>query len=106
MGDAPLGHRTSGAIALTRIPLFSLGKLVATPQAFHALVQAGDSALVVLARHALGDWGNLDPTDRASNDAAVLHGGRVLSEYTLSTGERLWVITEGGQTTLLLPAEY
>ena len=106
MRDVSADRPASGGIALTRIPLFSLGKLVATPRAFHALIQAGDSALVFLARHALGDWGNLDATDRATNDAAVRQGGRVLSEYTLSTGERLWVVTEAGQTTLLLPAEY
>lgn len=66
-------------------------------------------------RHRNGDWGDLDPEDRAANDAAVHHASRVLSSYLLpdrlatTTGQRkLWIITEADRsvTTLLWPSEY
>ncbi len=62
----------------------------------------------LLARHATGDWGELDAEDRAANGRAVATGERILSAYTLTTGEQLWIITEAdrGATTMLLPREY
>ncbi len=87
---------------------FSSGVVVATPGALTALVEAGQNAMHFLARHLRGDWGDLDSTDRQANDHALTHHGRLLSAYTLSTGERLWIITEWDRsaTTLLLPDEY
>jgi hypothetical protein len=39
---------------------------------------------------------------------ALKHGLRVLSAYTLRTGEKIWIITEAdrSRTTILLPGEY
>jgi hypothetical protein len=92
---------------------FSLGRILATPGALEALAAAGQSADEFLARHACGDWGDLDDEDRQANDAALIDGSRILSAYTLRTKERLWVITEATNevglryaTTLLLPSEY
>jgi hypothetical protein len=92
---------------------FSLGRIVATPGALHALHDAGQSAGEFLARHVTGDWGDLDDEDRSLNDAAVSDGSRLLSSYTTRKGERLWVITEAVNevglrygSTLLLPSEY
>lgn len=50
----------------------------------------------------------MDEHDRAVNRQALTEGARVLSAYTLNTGEKLWVITEWDRrvTTLLLPREY
>jgi hypothetical protein len=61
-----------------------------------------------LARHANGDCGNVDDHDRKANEYALEHGLRVLSAYTLSSGERIWIITEADRsaTTILLPSEY
>jgi hypothetical protein len=61
-----------------------------------------------LARHAIGDWGELEPSDVAENEYNVAHGFRLLSCYQLNAGERLWIITEADRsaTTLLLPEEY
>jgi hypothetical protein len=44
----------------------------------------------------------------AANEAAAKQGGRVLSAYTVTDKERLYVITEADRrcTTLLLPSEY
>ena len=60
-----------------------------------------------LERHASRDWGDLDAEDKRANDAAVKHGGRVLSAYTLR-GDKIWIITEADRsvTTILTPDEY
>jgi hypothetical protein len=89
-------------------PRFALGQVVATPGALAALAEAGQWWIVFLARHAQGDWGDLDPHDWQENEAALQRGGRLFSAYTLATGQRLWIITEWDRsvTTLLLPAEY
>jgi hypothetical protein len=89
-------------------PLFPLGQIVATPGALAALERANQSPAVFLARHAGGDWGELEPTDVAENEYSVAHGFRLLSSYTTTTGEKLWITTEADRsaTTLLLPEEY
>ncbi len=88
--------------------LFPLGQIVATPGALAALADAAVSPSTYLARHASGDWGDLGDDDKAANDDAVLSGARILSAYTLTSDERLWIITEADRayTTLLLPLEY
>lgn len=87
---------------------FRLGRVLATPGALRALDAAGDVPFTYLARHRRGDWGDVCPEDAAANDAALRDGARVLSAYTLSTGERIWLITEWDRsaTTILLPSEY
>jgi hypothetical protein len=62
----------------------------------------------LLARHANGDWGEVNEHDRQANDYASEHGLRVLSAYTLRTGQKIWIITEADRsmTTILLPEEY
>jgi hypothetical protein len=46
--------------------------------------------------------------DQKANEYAMEHGLRVLSAYTLRTGEKIWIITEvdRSMTTILLPEEY
>ena len=73
---------------------FSLGRIVATPGALHALQDAGQSADEFLARHVTGDWGELDQEDKSLNNAALIDGSRILSAYKTRKGERIWVITE------------
>jgi len=87
-------------------PLFAVGRIVATPGVLAATNHA--VLLNYLQRHLRGDWGELDPEDRAQNDAAVTAGERILSAYTLPDGTRLWIITEWDRsvTTFLLPEEY
>jgi hypothetical protein len=89
-------------------PRFQLGCVVATPGAIRVLHDAGVSAWSLLARHARGDWGDLDDDDRRANNAALVHGSRLLSAYELETGDRVWVLTQGDRmvTTILLPEEY
>ena len=89
-------------------PKFSFGQLVATPGALRAFENAGESALPCLQRHLTGDWGEVDEHDRAENEYSLQHGFRLLSAYRLSSGERIWIITEADRssTCFLLPSEY
>jgi hypothetical protein len=87
---------------------FPLGRLLATPGALEALNKANQQPFEFLARHARGDWGDLDAHDIAENQFSLDHGFRLLSSYTTSAGDKLLIITEADRsaTTLLLPEEY
>jgi hypothetical protein len=90
------------------VPLFSLGMVVGTPGAVDALEAAGQSPQEFLERHAHGDWGDVSEADKQENNLSLQHGFRILSAYTTSAGERIWVLTEADRstTTMLLPDEY
>lgn len=94
-------------IAVNR-PLFRLGQIVATPDALASLERAGQGVWDFLARHVQGDFGEVDAEDRRANLDAIEQGERILSAYTLRTGERLWVITEADRSSscVLLPENY
>lgn len=89
-------------------PLFALGQVVGTPGALEALEQAGQQPVEFLARHVVGDWGELDDEDKAENQFSLDHNLRVMSAYTLENGTEIWLITEADRsvTTFLLPSEY
>ena len=89
-------------------PLFPLGQIVATPGALATLERAKQPPTSFLARHASGDWGELEPADVTENQYSIAHGFRLLSSYQTNAGEKLWIITEADRsaTTLLLPEEY
>ena len=55
-----------------------------------------------------GDWGEVPEEDKRENEFSVQQGFRILSAYTTSAGERIWIITEADRsaTTILLPDEY
>ena len=89
--------------------MLPLGRVVGTMGALAAFAGALDQDLnTFLARHANGDWGDVDEHDFKANEYALEHGFRVLSAYTLSSGEKIWIITEAdlSATTILLPSEY
>jgi hypothetical protein len=86
-----------------------LGRVFGTMGALYAFAQALDEEPnKFLTRHANGEWGEVDDHDRKANEYALEHGLRVMSVYTLSSGERIWIITEADRrsTTILLPSEY
>ena len=99
-GDCP-------AIPSTR-PLFTLGRIVATPGALDLLDRTCANAFDLLLRHQHGDFGSVPPEDAEENRRSIESGCRVLSSYFLSDADRLWIITEADRssTTLLLPSEY
>lgn len=87
---------------------FLLGRLVATPGVLAALQDAGQDALEFLSRHQHGDWGDMDEEDKQENERSIVNGSRIFPAYALTTGVRIWAITEADRsaTTLLLPKEY
>lgn len=103
-------------------PLFSLGRIVATPGALDALGEQRDLEAFhkrtadLLNRHRYGDFGHVGPEDVQTNRDAIEYGNRIMSAYAIDEsqpckgwGENcLWIITEADRsvTTLLLPDEY
>jgi hypothetical protein len=85
---------------------FALGRIVATPGALEAAGPEG--CLVLLRRHAAGDWGDLDAHDLRENGRALKTGARIFSAYETSRAGRIWIITEADRssTCILLPEEY
>lgn len=91
-----------------RSKLFTLGSIVATPDALRLLADAGKTVVEYISRHESGDWGDLCEEDKLANQEAVECGYRILSCYHPIPGARLWIMTEADRsaTTLLLPSEY
>lgn len=87
---------------------FGLGMTVITPGALEGLQAIAVTPISLIDRHVVGDWGDLELSDREQNEVAVTHGGRIFSAYTLQNSLRVWVITEADRsaTTVLLPSEY
>jgi hypothetical protein len=87
---------------------FLLGRLLATPAALEACAVSGENPFRFIARHARGDWGDLDANDIRANERAIEDGSRLLSAYHLMSGRKIWIITEADRsaTTVLLPEEY
>lgn len=88
-------------------PLFQLGQVVATPAALSLLDEHNKTPAEFLRRHNSGDFGDLCQEDKDANDAAVKHGDRIFSSYTIAD-DKIWIITEADRssTCLLLPEEY
>jgi hypothetical protein len=90
------------------IPFFPLGDCYYTPGAKAALEEAKADIRSLVTRHVTGDWSEMVEEDQQANQEAVAEGSRVFSAYHLSTGVKLWIITEADRsaTMLLLPSEY
>lgn len=86
-------------------PRFRLGRLCATPAAVVALARHNTEIASLIARHASGDWGNLDSHLAELNDQALTAGGLLHSIYPLDPDGQLWIITQADRsaTTVLLP---
>ena len=52
-------------------------------------------------RYAAHDWGDLCESDKALNEHALQHGGRILAAYPTSQG-RMYIITEDAAARLLM----
>lgn len=88
--------------------LFNSGRVCVTPNAQMLLGYPNPGIGELLDRHLSGDWGDLDGEDKKANKLALKEGLRLLSAYTLSSGTKIWIITEADRsvTTILLPEEY
>ena len=84
---------------------FDLGRVVMTRNA--AAVLPAGAVQAALARHAAGDWGEVDPEDAAENERSLCEGFRLLSVYRAGD-VKFWIITEADRsaTTVLLPEDY
>jgi hypothetical protein len=102
------GENTKMSDQRKKKALFPLGQVVATPGALEAIQDAGQEPVEFLQRHIAGDWGEVPPEDAQENELSVGQGFRILSAYSLSTGVKIWIISEADRsvTTLLLPQEY
>lgn len=96
-------------------PRFTPGRVLLTPGAKAALVEAGSPTTDLLARHISGDWGEMDREDQQTNERGLKEGSMLMSSYTLETGVKIWIISDAiwdgdprfrRVTTLLLPEEY
>lgn len=89
-------------------PRFSPGRLLSTPGALDAMMDAQQSPMEFVNRHIHGDWGDICEDDQQVNEESLEHGLRLLSSYRTKTGVKLWVIIEADRsvTTILLPDEY
>ena len=87
---------------------FPLGRVVATPGALRALEKAEQLPAEFLDRHVNGDWGDVPDADKQENEVSVEQGFRILSGYTTSAGDKIWILTEADRsaTILMLPEEY
>lgn len=90
-----------------RTPLFSMGRVVATPPAIATMQEHGITALELLRRHVTGDWDEMNVADAALNRHSVTTGGRIFSAF-VRDNVTIWVITEADRssTCLLLPSCY
>ena len=90
------------------VPLFALGRLYSTPGAIIALEESSDDCSEFLNRHVTGDWSEMVNADQKENQRAIEDGSRIISAHRLSSGQKIWVITESDRsaTTVLLADEY
>ena len=93
-------------------PLFSLGRICATPGALAAITDRRLNQCLHCHQH--GDWGAVCEEDGAENNRSVSAGFRILSCYAIDPtkpaegSNRIWILTEADRsaTTILLPEEY
>ena len=85
---------------------FELGRVLITPNAMHSI--PAQEVQAALARHAAGDWGDIDEHDRRENELTLSEGLRLMSVYQVKPRMRFWIITEADRsaTTVLLPEDY
>jgi hypothetical protein len=91
-------------------PVFNLGHICWTVGINATVAEDEHFARFVLnaiARHAKGDWGDIDLEDWQENEYSLERNLRLLSVY--KNGKyRIWIITESDRsvTTVLYPNEY
>ncbi len=74
--------------------LFNPGKYLFSPDAYEATERTAKNLDYFLARHLIGDWGVVCDETKAANEAALMNGSRIISEYLLSSGKTLRLVTE------------
>src|SRR5262249_52570934 len=103
--DLRPAHASTKGGAMIRFPL---GRGVATTGVLSALEKAEQLPAMFLDRHVNGGWGEVPDADKQENELSVEQGFRILSAYTTSAGDKIWILTEADRsaTILMLPEEY
>ncbi len=94
-------------VDFARLPLY-LGPVTMSPAAAAAMGAPQQTVFELLARHAAGDWGEVDDEERAANWTALAGGaGLICSVYRLAGGAKVIVATEMNprQTSIVTPEE-
>lgn len=88
-------------------PRFPLGKTYATSGVTHWAEKQGIDLTRYLRSHHCGEWGDLDPEDKLSNEDALRDGARIFSAYKIA-GRKIYIVTEHDRsmTTVMLSTEY
>lgn len=82
------------AVEFPRRPLFLLGTLYVTPDAWRALSEARQRLGELLTLHTAGDFGCVSQDQMLANHKACDVGNDIISAYVLpNTGEKLWIVT-------------
>lgn len=91
---------------------FKLGRVTITPGALLLAKRRYGAACMerignFLARHESGDWGDLNPSGMALQDAMLAAGRTVFSAYDLGGDSELWITTDAARsrTTVSVPAD-
>lgn len=86
---------------------FSLTHIIVTERALSKLDYDKDIH-AALARHQVGDWGDVDDDDWEFTENLFSRGKRLFSRYHSSQGLEFWIITEPDRSTsiVLLPEDY
>ena len=85
---------------------FPLGRTVITPNARDTVHP--EDIPIALARHASGDWGDLDDHDRQENEFSLTRQLRLFSVYHDRNKVKFWIITEADRsvTNIYLPESH
>ena len=78
--------------------LFPPGMIHLTLGALVAFYRSSKGPEEFLRRHFAGDWGEISEGDKKLNDTAVKEGGRILSAYQTTAGDRIWIISEADRS--------
>lgn len=125
--DPPQEPPTPKYTIITNAAKFSLGQVVATPDALALMQRTNVNPALLLNRHIHGDWGDTCAEDRTLNEQALKDGSRLMSVYGLGSPQKLaasptkkrterhllWIITEAvgddgkrASTCILLTEDY
>ncbi|EBZ5771674.1 hypothetical protein EC412_05230 [Salmonella enterica subsp. enterica serovar Redlands] len=85
--------------------LFFPGRVFGTP-GIRELISQGTDISSFLKRHLQGDWGDISDEDKESNNGALISGERIISAYFVTPEIKIWIVTDGGMTTIMFPSEY
>ena len=94
------------AMASERNARFRLGEVSTTRSAFERLHALGLEPSDLIARHQVGDWGDVDDADLAMNEESLSEEQRFFSAYEIEA-ERFWVLTSADRssTVVFLPGD-